>query len=336
MSRLCLYFKNDTMADRWFPGDRHPRRILRRLVRGPDPIGGVERVFLNLCEGLDRIEVPYVKNLPFDQLQPGDRVGVLGRGPHCLSGYRHPDIPIVAGIGLMTHPSEWPDLMKDYPVKVYLQHCEWAADIYRPYYGDRNVDLWPVGIHTERWTPQPAIEKDLDVLIYDKIRWRRDDPEPQEPRARQIEELLAARGLSSLTLTYGSYTPVEYQDALSRCRSMIFLCEHESQGLAYQEALSCDIPILAWENGYCLDPNYQNWEKKKVRATSVPFFDERCGEKFRDLSDVERQFDQFWQRVGQGDYAPREYILENLTLEHCSRRFLRFFEDDYVNTTAPQ
>ena len=35
---------------------------------------------------------------------------------------------------------------------------------------------------------------------------------------------------------------------------MIFLVEHETQGIAYQEAMACDVPILAWDQGNWLDP----------------------------------------------------------------------------------
>lgn len=48
-------------------------------------------------------------------------------------------------------------------------------------------------------------------------------------------------------LACGNYTEREYRSLLGRNRGMIFLCEHESQRLAYQEYLSCSVPVLAWE-----------------------------------------------------------------------------------------
>ena len=30
---------------------------------------------------------------------------------------------------------------------------------------------------------------------------------------------------------------------------MVFLCEHENQDIAYQQALACGVPILAWDRG---------------------------------------------------------------------------------------
>ena len=41
------------------------------------------------------------------------------------------------------------------------------------------------------------------------------------------------------------YREEEYRAALNKCRAMVFLCEHETQGIAYQQALSCDVPIFA-------------------------------------------------------------------------------------------
>ena len=102
MSRLCLYYVPEPERDRWLPGDRHWRPIVRRLVRGKPRPSGIDNVFLNLRAGLDRLGIAYVVNEPFRRLRASDAVGVLGRGRHCLDGYRQAN-PIVAGIGLMTH-----------------------------------------------------------------------------------------------------------------------------------------------------------------------------------------------------------------------------------------
>lgn len=248
MSRLCLYYKRRPEQDRWFPGDRYLRPPVRRIVRGAPVQGGVDKVFVNLCRGLDKLSVPYEVNLPFRQLRDTDQVGILGLGRHALRGYDRPN-PIVAGIGLMTHPSEWPTLFEEYPVVRYLQHSKWAANVYRSYFGDRCA-IWPVGIDTEFWSPSGTQRNRHDFLIYDKIRWNYDliSSELLTP----IRLMLNERRLSYEELRYGFYSPETYKAALARCRAIIFLCEHESQGLAYQECLSSNVPILAWDQGQCL------------------------------------------------------------------------------------
>ena len=82
--RVCLYDRKLPEADRWFPGDRFVRPLARRLMRGRPVLSGLDKVFLNLCLGLDRLGVSYLVNIPFRELRSGDRIGVLGRGRYSL------------------------------------------------------------------------------------------------------------------------------------------------------------------------------------------------------------------------------------------------------------
>ncbi|HEY1796211.1 MAG TPA: hypothetical protein VGG57_08825 [Stellaceae bacterium] len=262
-------------------------------------------------------------NLPFARLRPDDRVGVLGRGRHVLAGYDRPN-PILAGIALMTHPTEWPTLCDDYPVAAYLQHSDWANAIYVPYFGDR-CRIWPVGIDTGSWSPSPKEAKKVDCLVYDKIHWRRDRlvPELLEPVRRELRR----RGMSFREVSYGHYDEATYKAALRSASCMIFLCEHESQGIAYQECLASGVPILAWDQGWCLDPDRFAWGQPEIPTTSVPYFDERCGLTFRDAADFPGKLDEFLDGARSGAFAPRDYVLDNLTLERCSARFVELLDE---------
>ena len=322
MSRICLYYKSEPEHDRWLLGDRHVRPWIRRLIRGKPRPGGVDKVFINLCKGLDRLKIPYLVNLPFKDLQEEDLVGVLGRGRYCLEGYEQAN-PIVAGIGLMTHPSQWSDLCKQYPVARYLQHSPWANEIYKPYFGDR-CQIWAVGIDTYKWQPTPKSAKSVDFLIYNKIRWEKETTTIE--MLAPIYQELDKQGLSYQELRYGFYQPGEYQEALSQCRAMIFLCEHESQGIAYQECLASNVPILAWDNGKCLDPNRFTWGQADIPATSVPYWDDRCGIKFQNIKEFDDKLTAFLDLLNSNKFAPRDYILENLTLEKCAQNYLNILE----------
>lgn len=322
MSRICLYYRPLPETDRWIRGDRWVRPLIRRVIRGRPRPSGVDMVFINLRRGLDRLGIPYLVNPPFSSLQEDDRVGVLGRGRACLAGYDRPN-PIVAGIALMTHPSEWPTLCDDYPVVTYLQHSAWAADVYRRYYGDRSK-VWPVGIDTDRWRPSGA-PKTVDFLVYDKFHWdaERHREELLQPALRRLGEL----GLSYELVRYGQYGRDEYEGALARARAMLFLSPHESQGLAYQECLSAGVPVLAWDQGACLDPERFAWGDPVIPATSVPYFDERCGMRFAGAADFAPTLDAFVDALRSDSFAPREYVLEHLTLERCATGFVRHLDD---------
>jgi glycosyltransferase involved in cell wall biosynthesis len=322
MSRLCLYYLLEPERDRWLPGDRFIRPLARRLVRGPQRAGGLDKVFINLRLGLDRLGIAYEINPPFRRLQKEDRVAVLGRGRHCLEGYAQPN-PIMAGIGLMTHPSEWPTLCKDYPVVRYLQHSAWCDAVYRRYFGNRCA-IWPVGIDTDRWRPANPDEKSVDFLLYDKIHWERDTREID--LLSPIRAALAQGGLTCETLRYGQYTPDAFRTALARCRAMIFLSAHESQGIAAQEALASGVPLFAWDPGAVQDPERFRWGEPVIPATSVPYFDARCGLRFRDQAEFSTQLPEFYAGLKASRFAPRDYILENLTLEKCSRHFVEIVD----------
>ena len=323
MSRICLYYRKPQEEDRWLPGDRHVRPLVRRLVRGRPRPGGVEKVFQNLCRGLDRLGLAYSVNLPFARLEPDDRVGVLGVGRHALAGYDRSN-PIVAGIGLMTHPNEWPTLCEEHPVAFYLQHSDWANDVYRPYFREK-CRIWPAGIDTDAWQPAPGSDKGFNFLIYDKLRRRRQEMVPHilDP----IREELTRRRLTFTQLTYGQYDEHGYRQALARSRAMIFLSEHESQGLAYQECLASGVPVLAWDQGLCLDPSYFTAGSASTPATSVPYFDDRCGERFSGVEQFATKLDVFLDRFASGEFRPRDYVLGRLTLERCAQDFVAILDD---------
>ena len=287
------------------------------MVRGRARVGGVDKVFRNLLLGLDSLGVRYAVNVPFDRLRDDDNVAVLGRGRYALRGYNRAN-RIVAGIGLMTHPSEWPTLCEDYPVVRYLQHSAWTSAIYEPYFGDR-CGVWAVGIDTEAWKPARAV-RDIDILVYDKLLWDRPAYE-----ARLLQPLLGslqARKLRLAIVRYGQYTERTYRALLARAKAMIFLSAHESQGLAYQECLSSGVPVLAWDQGWWLDPNRVEWGMPKVAATSVPYFDARCGETFEGIEEFELKLSDFLARLRGGAYDPRGFVVENLTLEARAQAFI--------------
>ena len=321
MSRICLYFRRAPEQDRWIAGDRFVRPLLRRIVRGGARASGPVKVFTNLCRGLDRLGIRYEVNLPFANLDDDDRVGVVGLGRHALDGYGRSN-PIVAGPGLMTHPSEWPDLCERYPVVRYLQHSAWASEVYKPYFGGKCA-VWPVGIDTDAWLPAERRDKKFDFLIYDKIMWRCDQTVPD--LLAPIRAELARRKLSFIEIRYGQYGEPQYRRALRHSKAMIFLCEHESQGIAYQECLASGVPILAWDQGSWLDPSRFAWGDPKIAATSVPYFDDRCGLQFRSIAEFAEKLTVFLDR--RPHLTPRDYVLDNLTLEQCARRYLQVLDD---------
>src|SRR5919201_1001703 len=78
--RMVLNLFFEERDDRWFPGDRHFRPLLRRLLLGKSYVSGQRRVLLNLCAGLDRLGIRYrVNDYRYIQKHPEELACIIGR-----------------------------------------------------------------------------------------------------------------------------------------------------------------------------------------------------------------------------------------------------------------
>jgi glycosyltransferase involved in cell wall biosynthesis len=305
--------------DRWLPFDRFPRRLVRRLVRGKPRPGGQTRVFLNLMAGLDEIGVPYRVNDYRHAIRHPEQLACIIGKPFVLDRIEWRN-PILFGASVFSHPIDDPTLFERRPVRKVLVPGPWMEAMCKPYWGDR-VEAWPVGIDTALWQPADPGEKTDAVLLYDKVLW--DRPRREASLVQPVRDALAAAGQPVVELRYGNYAEDDYRAALRRCRAMIFLCDHETQGIAYQQALSSGVPILAWDlGGPWRDPSYYPDKVVFGPVTSVPYWDARCGERFTDAAGFARAWPGFIAGVREGAYRPRDYVLEHLTLAQCAARYV--------------
>jgi hypothetical protein len=315
IAHVLNLFYEEPASDRWIRYDRYPRRLVRRLLRGKPRPGGQTRMFLNLCAGLDRIGVSYrVNDYRYAVRHPEEVACIIGKA-FVLNKVEWKN-PILFGTAIYSHPLDDPHLFERHPVKKVLVPGPWMKAMCEPIWGEA-LEAWPVGIDTEQWRPTDLARKMIDCLIYDKVMWNHTRYESTliEPIRRTLRGL----GRSFREIRYGYYREEDYHRALSECRAMVFLCEHETQGIAYQQALSCDVPILAWDRGgYWQDPAYYPHKVRFEPVTSVPYWDERCGMKFSDLEEFSVEWGCFWSGVRHQSFSPRAYILENLTLEKCA------------------
>ena len=146
-------------------------------------------------------------------------------------------------------------------------------------------------------------------------------------------DFLRGKGITTLhTYKYGSYTEANYVRDLQRARFMVVLDAHESQGYALEEAMSCNIPLFVMDATSMYDEVnergssvYAYLRPKKLTATSVPYWSDKCGVRFTDLSQRPAAFEDFTKKLDAGEFAPREYVLETLSPAVCMRRILDYF-----------
>jgi len=318
--------------DRWLPGDRWPRRIVRRLVREPAQPGGMERYFLNLRAGLDLLGVPYrVNDYRSLRRNPGALAAVVGK--HLVVDAISPDHPVVFGPAVPAHPLEQPELFARPTLRLTLVSCDWLAAMYRAA-GVENVAVWAAGIDTAGWAPlpkSPPAGRRLRVLVYDKIRWERAALE--RDLLAPVLAGLARQNCAVETIRYGRYREDDYRAALGRSDAMVFLCEHETQGFAYLQALSAGVPLLAWDRGGpWRDPAFHPQRVQFGPVTSVPYWDGRCGVRFADATAFPAALEQWREARAAGRLDPRAYVEDHLGLAACARRYLELVTESGLFT----
>jgi glycosyltransferase involved in cell wall biosynthesis len=322
-ARPLNLFYEEPDPDRWLPYDRHLRRVVRRVVRGPAQPGGAERAFLNLVAGLDRLGTSYrINDYRHLAAHPGELACVFGK-PHVLEKIPG-KTPLLFGTSIYSHPNDDPKLPERRLIRQVLVPSPWVQRMFAEVWPDI-VSVWPAGIDTERWAPGPDAAKDVDVLIYDKIFWQRAHYE--ETLIGPLRQELGRRGLRVETLRYGSYRESDLLAFSRRARSMVYLSRHETQGIAAQQMLSSGVPLFAWDKGgLWQDPKYAPHQVRFGPVTSVPFWDDRCGVKFRGGEDLAESFDRFWLGIEGRAFAPRQMILKEFTLEKRSQAYVELAE----------
>ena len=109
---LNIFYHDGFDNDRWFPFDRFPRAVIRRLIRGPRRILGHERLFLNLLAGLDKIGTPYrLNDYRYLRSHPDEVACGVGK-PHILDWFG-PKTPIIFGPVVYNHPIDVPPDARD-------------------------------------------------------------------------------------------------------------------------------------------------------------------------------------------------------------------------------
>ena len=163
--------------------------------------------------------------------------------------------------------------------------------------------VWPVGIEEFNNIREP----NYDCLIYFK---RRDQSELDA-----VKKFLVSNGLSYRMVEYGTYGEDGFKQLVNSAKFCFLINGTESQGIAVQEIMSMGVPIIAWDIKEWLDQG----EAYRVPATSIPYWDERCGEVFFNIDDLEVTFSKFYARLDQ--YDPKAFIKDNLSFE-CSVKTL--------------
>lgn len=275
-----LYFKENTNGQ------------LRMDMPGPD------KVVYNLIKGLQSMNVDYLIN------QDGD-VNVILQNVSRLYG----DLSnCFLGPNIATLPIDVTTLLNYNSYRKIIVPSMWVKNLYSQWIPIEKIEVWSAGIDTIKFNEKSEISKEYDFLIYYKRRG--------EDELSFVKQFLLSKNMNYLLLEYGKYTDIEFIDKISKCRYGFILDNTESQGIAIQEMMSCNIPLIVWDKNSWNDRNYN------FPATSIPYFSSLCGEYFTQQNEIDSKFETFLQNT----YNPREFILSNLSIEKSTNELIKIIE----------
>lgn len=291
-------------------------RYLYRSARRKQVRTGFYTAFLSLQASLKAAGCDVrVNDFAAARKRPNYPIGLAGY-PSALSAVPLPN-QVIFGHGDIGLPEEAAKVAQRENMRILIQPCDWACAFNRQACGDK-LRAFPVGVDISNWNWAPR-DKTIDFVIYDKIRWHR---ETQVPAVLdRITSSLDRAGLTYRVLRYGGHIQKDYRAALAEARALLFVCEHETQGIAYQEAMAAGIPVLAWDEGELVDPNLRRYAPD-LRVSSVPYFDARCGETFA-IAGFDQALGTFMAR--RETYDPKSYMDERLSLQRAAADYLAMY-----------
>lgn len=174
---------------------------------------------------------------------------------------------------------------------------------------ENKISIWPVGI--QMLSVQKKIE--FDCLIYFK---RRNTDE-----LKMVQDFFEKRGITYHVVSYGNYHDEDLEKLCSKCKFCFLLNGTESQGIAVQEIMSTNTPLLVWDVTEWTDQG----EEYRVPATSIPYWSDKCGKVFYTINDLDITFSEFYDRIDQ--YNPREYVEKNLSFKTSVKKLMEIIND---------
>jgi hypothetical protein len=265
------------------------------VSRGPGKVLG------NLISGLNNIDVEYSLN------SDGDKNIILQDCPRLRGDLSN----CLLGPNIATLPIDNDVLMRSDSCYKIIVPSQWVKNLYSRWIPANKISVWPVGIDTDFFKDSKDDEKQFNFLVYYKRR--------SEIELSQVLSFLERKNKSFTIIRYGDYSEDHFLNSIKASKMGIVISGTESQGIAIQEMLSCNLPLLVWD--------VKDWQDRGLPhscpATSIPYWDALCGEYFLDLNELENTYERFMS----GEYEPRKFILENLSLNSQAQKIISLWTE---------
>jgi len=262
-------------------------------------------------EGLERILVYLNYDYKFGTINDIDNYDIIFSPCNPIDTSKYPNKKFIFG----PHFSVFPDnrllyINNIHNKSIYIQPSEWVCKLWRSLNAEDYIPMksFPFPVNTDKFNDSGKNRS--KIFIYHKRR------KPEE--LEFIKNFLNNKKIEYLVFDYiKRYNEEDYLNYLQESKYGIIVDAHESQGFAIEEALSCNVPLLVWNTRDMSQEYGGNYDK--IQCTTISYWNERCGEYFYDQNEFIETYNKFIEKLD--TYKPREFVLDNLSVEVCSDRF---------------
>lgn len=323
-----LTILTDPVPDgRWLAYERARRgiRAVRDRLRPPPPrlrsrYRGHAAVTRSLLDGLQGIGVEANYN-PTRLRHIAPVIGVLSGVPALRQAIwlkrRGLIKRILAGPNIINFPSEARAIITSPEVDVCITPSAPVCTIYlsdTPML-DGRCRAWPAGVDTDYWHANDQCQRDKRALVYLKLTGVAED------YIRVAEQL----GYDCEVIKYGEYTPDEYRKKLQTASVLIGFSASESQGIAWAEAWSCNVPTLIWRG---VPPLFRHHLRGLVsfETSPAPYLSAATGAFFSTPDELTVLLSDL--AAGNTRYEPRPWVDGNMSDGTIARKYCELAEID--------
>jgi hypothetical protein len=276
--------------------------------------GGHFAVTRSLVEGLRKNNIAFTYN-PLRKKDLADVVHVVGgvRPLRQMINFKKKGFikKLYAGPNIATFSNEYDSLLASPEIDSVVNHSDFACNVWAEDHPEliKKCFKWACGVDSTYWVPN-HLKKSNYILIFDK-RMKGNDP----ARTVIYVEYLISIGylVKILTRTENlTYTKSQYLDLLQGCEFMIgFTVGSESQGVAWAEAWSCNVPTLILRNELI------TIKSRTFKCSTAPFLTNQTGLFFDNFEDFKIKVEIFLKN--RDAFNPRSWVLKNMTDEVCAK-----------------
>jgi len=297
---------------------RKLRDLLNRPKYNYGAYGGHYAVTRSICFGLDNLKIEYnynPKNISdiYKNMVVLAGVDTLKQAIHLKeSGLIN---KLIAGPNIITYASEYNEIIASEQIDLIITPSDWVSKLYI----DDCINLrgriasWPAGVDVNYWSPllSSRISK-KNILIYNKLH----NNVLYSQLISDVTIYLKSLDYNIIQINYGSFNHYHYLSLLRNSVLLVGFSLSESQGIAWAEAWSTNIPTFIFE----INTSLHN--ARNTLSSSAPYLNSLNGKFFNNLDEFKKLIKEW--TIGVFSFEPRKWVLENMSDEICARQMLEY------------